>query len=190
MATGDAIASDRNYKGDAVLQVWCDDDCVPSFPHSPPPPHSPREGYAYSPRLGGGFMRASRSRRFYDLGSEGRDHFLRSCHLCKRPLGQGDDIYMYSRPIKAKTVAVDLHRRCHGRGEAAARFLEGDTPFCSEGCRQEQIDRDEADEKMWSSVKAMQKKGKSSTVAEHQRRETSPSGSDDLRVRTGTVAAG
>ncbi|XP_031501627.1 FCS-Like Zinc finger 2-like [Nymphaea colorata] len=160
MATGDAIASDRNYKGDAVLQVWCDDDCLPSAPYSPPP-YSPREGYAYSPRLGGGFMRSSRSRRFYDLGSDGREHFLRSCHLCKRPLGLGDDIFMY----------------------------RGDTPFCSEGCRQEQIDRDEADEKMWSSVKAMQK-GKASAVADHQRRETSPSRSDDLRVRTGTVAAG
>ncbi|KAF3782526.1 hypothetical protein EJ110_NYTH34093 [Nymphaea thermarum] len=255
MATGDAIASDRNYKGDAVLQVWCDDDCLPSSPYSPPPPYSPREGYAYSPRLGGGFMRPSRSRRFYDLGSDGREHFLRSCHLCKRPLGLGDDIFMYrlvflflscfflpsleggrmegflgscgsvfgwplggqklwrakidrlrigSADGNPRPSVIPTEIMCsttkssrlismadfNGRRDTAARFSSrGDTPFCSEGCRQEQIDRDEADEKMWSSVKAMQK-GKASAVADHQRRETSPSRSDDLRVRTGTVAAG
>ncbi|KAH7422580.1 hypothetical protein KP509_12G015400 [Ceratopteris richardii] len=45
--------------------------------------------------------------------------FLRSCFLCKRPLGQGQDAYMYS----------------------------GDKAFCSEECRYQQIVFDERKEK-------------------------------------------
>ncbi|CAN6461197.1 unnamed protein product [Victoria cruziana] len=100
-------------------------------------------------------MRSYRSRRFYDVRAEGRVSFLKACHLCRRPLGEGDDIYMY----------------------------KGDTPFCSEECRQEQIELDEAKEMAWGSMKAMQKKSKAS-VAEQQSQK-----SDSFRVRAGTVAA-
>ncbi|CAH8311827.1 unnamed protein product [Eruca vesicaria subsp. sativa] len=60
------------------------------------------------------------SGRFHDFRFDNQQpHFLDSCFLCKKPLGDNRDIYMY----------------------------RGDTPFCSEECRQEQIERDEAEEK-------------------------------------------
>ncbi|CAA0842460.1 Protein of unknown function (DUF581 [Striga hermonthica] len=60
-------------------------------------------------------------RPFYS-GSEKKTHqphFLDSCFLCHRQLNQNSDIYMY----------------------------RGNTPFCSQECRQEQIEMDEANEK-------------------------------------------
>ncbi|CAL9100980.1 FCS-Like Zinc finger 1-like [Musa acuminata AAA Group] len=49
-------------------------------------------------------------------------HFLDSCSLCRKPLSRNRDIFMY----------------------------RGDTPFCSEECRQERIEIDEAKEKRWN----------------------------------------
>ncbi|KAG2680124.1 hypothetical protein I3843_11G084900 [Carya illinoinensis] len=108
-----------------------------------------------------GFRRFSvlspRSRRFYEARfEEPQPHFLESCFLCKKPLGCNKDIFMY----------------------------RGDTPFCSEECRQEQIDTDEAKEKKWnltSSVKALRKK--------QQRESTSPNKTQDYPFRTSTIAA-
>ncbi|KAF2308708.1 hypothetical protein GH714_013635 [Hevea brasiliensis] len=75
-----------------------------------------------------------RSARFYDARFEDHQpHFLEACYLCKKPLGNNRDIFMY----------------------------RGDTPFCSEECRQEQIEIDEAEDKNWnlsSSMKALRKK--------------------------------
>ncbi|KAL6981375.1 FCS-Like Zinc finger 1 [Sarracenia purpurea var. burkii] len=51
-----------------------------------------------------------------------QSHFLKACFLCQKPLGQNSDIFMY----------------------------RGSTPFCSEECRQEQIERDEDKEKSWN----------------------------------------
>ncbi|KAL5216374.1 hypothetical protein ABZP36_007775 [Zizania latifolia] len=48
----------------------------------------------------------------------GHHHYLEICLLCRRPLGGNRDIFMY----------------------------RGNMPFCSEECRQEQIDIDEARE--------------------------------------------
>ncbi|KAG5009651.1 hypothetical protein AAZX31_07G111200 [Glycine max] len=65
-----------------------------------------------------------RSRMFYYAGSEDHyeePHFLQACFLCRKPLGQNRDIFMY----------------------------RGNTPFCSKECRQEQIEIDEAKEKSW-----------------------------------------
>ncbi|RWR87372.1 Altered inheritance of mitochondria 39, mitochondrial [Cinnamomum micranthum f. kanehirae] len=80
--------------------------------------------------------------------------FLDSCHLCKKHL-RNRDIFMY----------------------------RGNTPFCSDECRQEQIDRDEAEEKMrdLSSKAASRKEQKSSSKTNNTR---------DLHFRTGTVVAG
>ncbi|XWS38678.1 hypothetical protein CRYUN_Cryun19dG0151600 [Craigia yunnanensis] len=98
-----------------------------------------------------------RSARFYDARCEDHQpHFLDACFLCKKPLGGNRDIFMY----------------------------RGDTPFCSEECRQEQIDIDEAKEKNWnlsSSMKALRKKD--------QRKSTSPTKAQNYPFRTGTVAA-
>ncbi|GMJ00445.1 hypothetical protein like AT4G17670 [Hibiscus trionum] len=105
-----------------------------------------------------GWVPSPRPVRFYDTRFEDvrQPHFLDSCFLCKTPLGVDRDIFMY----------------------------RGDTPFCSEECRQEQIDIDEAKEKkkqLSSSMKAMRKK--------EQRKSTSPSKDQGYPFRTGTVAA-
>ncbi|XP_015939345.1 FCS-Like Zinc finger 3 [Arachis duranensis] len=63
-----------------------------------------------------------RSNIFYYAGCEHhyeQPYFLQACFLCKKPLGQNRDIFMY----------------------------RGNTPFCSKECRQEQIEIDEAKEK-------------------------------------------
>ncbi|KAL5748340.1 hypothetical protein ACOSQ2_025637 [Xanthoceras sorbifolium] len=93
--------------------------------------------------------------RFYDARyEEPQPHFLEACFFCKKPLGNNKDIFMY----------------------------RGDTPFCSEECRQEQIEMDEAKEKNWnlSSMKALRKK--------EQNKSTSPTKNQDY-FRAGTVAA-
>ncbi|GKC87050.1 putative zf-FLZ domain-containing protein [Tanacetum coccineum] len=67
---------------------------------------------------------------------EPQPHFLDNCFLCKKMLGRNRDIFMY----------------------------RGDTPFCSEECRAEQIDIDETKEKsknLSASMKALRKKEKS-----------------------------
>ncbi|KAF3448203.1 hypothetical protein FNV43_RR08916 [Rhamnella rubrinervis] len=97
-----------------------------------------------------------RSGCFYDTRfEEHQPHFLESCFLCKKPLGDGRDIFMY----------------------------RGDTPFCSEECRKEQIDMDEAKEKNMniSSMKALRGKD--------QRKSNSPNKTQGYPCRTGTVAA-
>ncbi|CAH1441048.1 unnamed protein product [Lactuca virosa] len=48
-------------------------------------------------------------------------HFLEACSLCSKSLGHNSDIFMY----------------------------RGDNPFCSQECRQEQIEIDDAKEKKW-----------------------------------------
>ncbi|KDP45980.1 hypothetical protein JCGZ_11883 [Jatropha curcas] len=99
-----------------------------------------------------------RSGRFYDARFEDHQpHFLESCFLCKKPLGDNRDIFMY----------------------------RGDTPFCSEECRQEQIEIDEAEDKnrnLSSSMKALRKK-------EQKKSSVSPTKAQNYPSRTGTVAA-
>ncbi|KAI4372419.1 hypothetical protein MLD38_010653 [Melastoma candidum] len=83
--------------------------------------------------------------RFYDarwFEELRRPHFLEACFLCKKLLGNNRDIFMY----------------------------RGDTAFCSEECRQEQIDIDESKEKKInlssssSSIKALRKKQQESST--------------------------
>ncbi|PSS10094.1 hypothetical protein CEY00_Acc17182 [Actinidia chinensis var. chinensis] len=80
-------------------------------------------------------------------------HFLEACFLCQKPLGHNSDIFMY----------------------------RGNTPFCSQECRQEQIEIDEAKERSWkiSSKKALRQATEST-----QKTSSSPS---NKGVRTGTV---
>ncbi|KAM0004109.1 putative Zf-FLZ domain, FCS-Like Zinc finger/3 [Helianthus debilis subsp. tardiflorus] len=67
-------------------------------------------------------------------------HFLEACTLCSKPLGHNSDIFMY----------------------------RGNTPFCSQECRQEQIECDEARERRWkkmsSKKSATETSKKSATV--------------------------
>lgn len=101
-----------------------------------------------SPRSGRYF-----NRRF----EEHQPHFLDACFLCKKSLGDNEDIFMY----------------------------RGNTPFCSEECRQEQIEKDEAKEKNWNlsaSMKALRKKD--------QKKSTSPNKTGKAYAfHSGAVAA-
>ncbi|CAO2835231.1 unnamed protein product [Amaranthus hypochondriacus] len=83
-----------------------------------------------------------------DLYNTHQPHFLDSCFLCNKPLKPNKDIFMY----------------------------RGNTPFCSDDCRQEQIDIDEAKERPWK-LRATLRKAENPTK----------SGSKKA-VRTGTVA--
>lgn len=95
----------------------------------------------YSPRKASlrNLSSFSRSGRFFNgRYEEQQPHFLDACFLCKKPLGNRD-IFMY----------------------------RGDTPFCSEECRAEQIDIDEAKEKnknLSASMRALRKKEQSETA--------------------------
>ncbi|KAK4372332.1 hypothetical protein RND71_007716 [Anisodus tanguticus] len=80
-------------------------------------------------------------------------HFLDVCSLCQRPLAHNHDIFMY----------------------------RGDTPFCSQECRQEQIEMDEANERKW---KIAASKISSRTKTETPTKETDV----NKAVRNGTVA--
>lgn len=93
--------------------------------------------FVSSPRspASGAFRSLFVAGRFYEESQQ--PHFLDSCFLCKKALGGNKDIFMY----------------------------RGDTPFCSEECRQEQIDMEEAKEKsrnLSASMRAMRKKESSS----------------------------
>ncbi|CAL9101644.1 unnamed protein product [Musa acuminata var. zebrina] len=61
---------------------------------------------------------AALGRLYYDGFDDEPRHFLDCCSLCRKPLASNRNIFMY----------------------------RGDTPFCSEECRQEQIEIDEAGE--------------------------------------------
>ncbi|KAI5647547.1 hypothetical protein M9H77_33552 [Catharanthus roseus] len=88
-------------------------------------------------------------------------HFLDSCSLCRRPLAHNHDIFMY----------------------------RGNTPFCSQECRQEQIEIDEANERRWkvsssSSTKRSNTKNRSNTTSDSRKE----SDHTNKPVRTGAVA--
>uniref|UniRef100_A0A2P2QR56 Senescence-associated family protein n=1 Tax=Rhizophora mucronata TaxID=61149 RepID=A0A2P2QR56_RHIMU len=80
-----------------------------------------------------------------------RPNFLEACFRCRKPLGHNADIFMY----------------------------RGNTPFCSEECRQIQIEMDEADDKSWKTASSSSRSFRKSDV------KASPS---NKTVRTGTVA--
>ncbi|KAK3008936.1 hypothetical protein RJ639_014880 [Escallonia herrerae] len=118
---------------------------------------SPRKTSLLNVPLSSSLSSSPRSGKFYDgrfVEELQQPHFLDACFLCKKPLGGNRDIFMY----------------------------RGDTPFCSEECRQEQIETDEAKEKNWnlSSMKALRKKDPSKSPNKT---------SQDYRFQTGTVAA-
>ncbi|GFP91032.1 hypothetical protein PHJA_001247200 [Phtheirospermum japonicum] len=80
-------------------------------------------------------------------------HFLDSCFLCQKQLSQNSDIYMY----------------------------RGNTPFCSQECRQEQIEMDE------SSEKKLRLSSKRSNGV-RQNKDSTKEYDTKKAVRTGTVA--
>ncbi|KAJ8468094.1 hypothetical protein OPV22_030646 [Ensete ventricosum] len=112
--------------------------------------------------------RSPKARFFYDgLDDYEPHHFLDSCFLCGKPLAGNRDIFMY----------------------------RGDMPFCSEECRQEQIEVDESKEQ---NRKVPPKASSSSSSSSSSSKDSSkggaatgPSKSPKVHVRAGTaVAAG
>ncbi|KAK1419094.1 hypothetical protein QVD17_28252 [Tagetes erecta] len=99
-------------------------------------------------------LSSPRSGRFVHARfDEQQPHFLDACFLCKKLLGHNRDIFMY----------------------------RGDTPFCSEECRAEQIEIDECKEK---------KRNISSSMRALRKKETSPTKtSKKYPLHSGTVAA-
>ncbi|XP_052191893.1 FCS-Like Zinc finger 2 [Diospyros lotus] len=86
-----------------------------------------------------------------------KSHFLEACFLCEKPLGQNNDIFMY----------------------------RGNTPFCSQECRQEQIEIDEAKERSLKKLSSSSKRApRQSKPAESTKKPSSPS----KAVQRGTVA--
>ncbi|XP_051130370.1 FCS-Like Zinc finger 2 [Andrographis paniculata] len=83
-------------------------------------------------------------------------HFLDSCSLCNRSLNPNSDIFMY----------------------------RGNKPFCSQECRQEQIEMDEAEEKK----QRLSSSSKRSKSVRQQTSESSKESDTEKAVRTGTVA--
>ncbi|XP_072956880.1 FCS-Like Zinc finger 3-like [Typha angustifolia] len=101
-----------------------------------------------------GEMAASAARFFCDpLEDDGPRHFLDACFLCRKPLAGNRDIFMY----------------------------RGDTPFCSEECRQQQIEMDEAKEK---------KKKLPLRASSREQLEQRQSSPKSQKIRTGTAVAG
>ncbi|KAF5189033.1 Sensor histidine kinase rese [Thalictrum thalictroides] len=99
-----------------------------------------------------------RSTRFYESRCKEPQlpHFLETCFLCKKSIGDNKDIFMY----------------------------RGDTPFCSEECREEQMEIDELKEKNWkfsSSIKSYRN--------DKQTTKSTSNKSQNYQTRTSTVAA-
>lgn len=161
-------------------------------------------------------LSSPRSGRFYDARFEDHQpHFLHACSLCKKPLGNNRDIFMYrfvsflnpcsvrafsSFSIKIRwkwffyfvlinyygfEIWIEIDLLVFGSDvNCWTYYCRGDTPFCSEECRQEQIEIDEAKEKnrnLSSSMMALRKK--------EQRESVSPNKTQDYSFRAGTVAA-
>ncbi|KAI3756471.1 hypothetical protein L1987_56292 [Smallanthus sonchifolius] len=115
----------------------------------------------YSPRKASlktlpSFSSPRSGKLFHGRFEEQQPYFLDACFLCKKPLGHNRDIFMY----------------------------RGDTPFCSEDCRSEQIYMDETKEKtknLSASMRALRKK---------EQNESSPNESSrNYPFRSGAVVA-
>lgn len=137
--------------------------------HSPRHPFFVRNSAKYgsvlgSPRKNGfGSGRVMVDPRFEDQCYQFA-HFLEACSLCKKPLAGNRDIFMY----------------------------RGDTPFCSEECRQEQIEIDEGKEKSWNlsaSMKALRNKKETNTSSNSSSSSAAKNQNYAYHAAAGTVAA-
>lgn len=144
---------------------------------------------------------------FKDEEEEPTRHFLDACYLCRKPLGPNTDIFMYrleilqcpKRPFCFLEMIVLFHlNKCFAQCFAYLIMLwwwggliyvcRGDTPFCSEGCRQEQMDIDEAMEKnrCLSNINIRD----ASSKKDPQKSATNNGKSRSFNLRAGTVVAG
>lgn len=68
------------------------------------------------------------------------------------------------------------------------RFCRGNTPFCSQECRQEQIEIDEAMEKKWKLSSSSSSSSSKRSSAARQSSDSAKESGMNKAVRTGTVA--
>uniref|UniRef100_A0A0E0NJD7 FLZ-type domain-containing protein n=1 Tax=Oryza rufipogon TaxID=4529 RepID=A0A0E0NJD7_ORYRU len=121
-----------------------------------------RAGVVRSTRGGGGgeagvvWLRAA-IRSIEEMGRGGHTHFLDACFLCRKRLAGNRDIFMY----------------------------RGDTPFCSEECRREQMEADAAAERTEKARRA----GKLTRGAPSSRREVEDPQERGNSVRAGSILA-
>lgn len=94
-------------------------------------------------------------RFFYDPRCEDkgiRGYFLDACTLCKKSLVAHRDIFMYRCVLEKDFSKLVSFKNKSFADYILAWICRGDTPFCSEECRQDQIEMDEAKEKMLRNV--------------------------------------
>lgn len=107
--------------------------------------------------LMGGPLSSPAPRRLFSYGFDEDEvdgeceprHFLDSCSLCRKPLSRNRDIFMYRFDLPPASRAVSASERV-AELVLVLVVCRGDTPFCSEECRQERIEIDEAKEKRWN----------------------------------------
>uniref|UniRef100_A0A0E0K3R4 FLZ-type domain-containing protein n=1 Tax=Oryza punctata TaxID=4537 RepID=A0A0E0K3R4_ORYPU len=86
------------------------------------------------------------------MGRVGHTHFLDACFLCRKRLAGNRDIFMYRcrplSPLYLFTLSVSSSSpNAMGYLTVVCRSSRGDTPFCSEECRREQMEADAAAER-------------------------------------------
>jgi hypothetical protein len=93
---------------------------------------------------GGGAMKPSSMFYVHEADVVQIHHFLEECSLCAKSLS--GDIFMYRsppRPFLLFCVRISKTDACTDR-RLMVCLCRGDTPFCSEECRQQQIEVDRA----------------------------------------------
>uniref|UniRef100_A0A0D9YWL3 FLZ-type domain-containing protein n=1 Tax=Oryza glumipatula TaxID=40148 RepID=A0A0D9YWL3_9ORYZ len=126
------------------------------------------------------------------MGRGGHTHFLDACFLCRKRLAGNRDIFMYrcratpSLPSPLYLFPLFFAKR-HGISSHAVvcRSSRGDTPFCSEECRREQMEADAAAERTEKARRA----GKLTRGASTSRREVEGPQERGKSVRAGSILA-
>uniref|UniRef100_A0A0E0GBG0 FLZ-type domain-containing protein n=1 Tax=Oryza nivara TaxID=4536 RepID=A0A0E0GBG0_ORYNI len=152
-----------------------------------------RAGVVRSTRGGGGgeagvvWLRAA-IRSIEEMGRGGHTHFLDACFLCRKRLAGNRDIFMYRcRPLDLSPLLFTLSVSSSSSPNAMGSHLtrSGDTPFCSEECRREQMEADAAAERTEKARRA----GKLTRGAPSSRREVEGPQERGNSVRAGSILA-
>uniref|UniRef100_A0A0E0CPX8 FLZ-type domain-containing protein n=1 Tax=Oryza meridionalis TaxID=40149 RepID=A0A0E0CPX8_9ORYZ len=123
-------------------------------------------------------------RSIEEMGRGGHTHFLDACFLCRKRLAGNRDIFMY-RCVSPLYLFPLFFAKRHGISSHAVvcRSSRGDTPFCSEECRREQMEADAAAERTEKARRA----GKLTRGAPTSRREVEGPQERSNSVRAGLI---
>jgi hypothetical protein len=72
-----------------------------------------------------------------------RLHYLDSCFLCKKTIDRNRDIFMYKYDLTLSCTVININLWCSS-ARPYTWLRRGDSAFCSEDCREDQADMDEA----------------------------------------------